>query len=114
MQETLLTRPLLLYSSYMCAAEAPVLSQNLPLPAAEMLGSQAPEDRAEVLRLWLVVLLEGQRSPHPGILVIDHVILNPTREAGYKKQEHMLSAVHKFNAVHTWWYQTENIYTSFE
>ena len=61
----------------MSIAEVPVLCQNLPLPAAELLGGQVPQDRAEVLCLWLVVLLEAQRPPHPGILLIAHVILKP-------------------------------------
>lgn len=65
----------------MCIAEVPVLCQNLPFPAAEVLVGQAPQDRAEVLRLWLVVLLETKRPPCPGVLLPAHMILKPKGEA---------------------------------
>lgn len=76
-----LTCPLVFYSSDLCITEVPVLCQDLPFPTAEVLGGQAPHDRTKVLCLWLVVLLEAQRPPHPGVLLTTHVILKPRGDA---------------------------------
>lgn len=73
--EALHTCPLLFYSSYVCIAKVPVLCQTPPFPAAEVFGGQVPQDQAEVPRLWLVVLLEAQMPPHPGVLLTAHVFL---------------------------------------
>ena len=66
-----LTCPLLFYGTYVCVGEAPVLGQDLPLPVGQVLCGQPPHDRAEVLRLLLVVLPEAQLPPLPGVTAAD-------------------------------------------
>lgn len=75
----LLTCPLVFHSPYMSIAEVPVLSQNLPLSTAEVLGGQAPQNRAKMLCLQLVVLLEAEGLPHTQAL-LTYVILNTPGE----------------------------------
>ncbi|TNN35480.1 hypothetical protein EYF80_054351 [Liparis tanakae] len=74
----------------MCVAEAPVLRQDLPLAAAQVLGGQAPQHGPEVLRLRLVVLLEAQRSAHPGVLLTAHLILKGSIQSVHKRSALMI------------------------
>ena len=70
-----MTCPLLLYGPHVVAGEAPVLAQDLPLPPAEVLGGQAPQNGAQVLGLQLVVLPEGQGPAVPWGLAPGHAVL---------------------------------------
>lgn len=69
------TCPLLLDGPNVGISEFPVMCQLLPLARSEVLGSQSPRYRADVLCFQPVILLKGQVLCHPGVRVTVQIVL---------------------------------------
>lgn len=85
----LYTCPLMFNGPDMCLSELPVMRQLLPLTGFEVFGREPPHDRADVLCLQAVVLLERQVLGDPGVGVTVQSILQKC---------HSLLRCHRFGA----------------